>query len=110
MASIMLVIFVALLFAPAFAHAEGLNIEVGQQLVPNPGPYLLVRYNWQLADFRALDYQIWVLPEAGFMAGGSSGGYGRVQVLLDTPEVTLGADGRAGSGDDYARVFVRFDL
>lgn len=104
--------FVAVFFAPVVARAApgAWDIEIGQEftLTSAPSPYLLARYNWRLADIRVIDSQVWLLPEAGIFLSPLSG-YGRLQLLLDTPAFTLGAEGRAGD-DTRARIFLRFNL
>jgi hypothetical protein len=106
--AVIMALFAVLIFAPAFAQAEGLNLEVGQQLTPGrPAPYMLVRYNWYLARIPGGD--LWLLPELGAVAGDTPTGYARAQLLLDTVYFTVGIEARAGDLT-YARVFVRFDL
>lgn len=104
--------FVAVFFAPVVARAApgAWDFEVGQEyrLAAAPAPYLLARYNWRVADIRVIDSQVWLLPEAGVFLSPPAG-YARLQLLLDTPIATLGAEGRAGDGA-RVRVFLRFGL
>lgn len=103
---------VAVFFAPVVSRAApgSWDFELGQEysLASPPAPYALARYNWQVADIRIIDSQLWLLPEAGVFLSTLSG-YGRLQLLLDTPAFTLGAEGRAGE-QAWARVFLRFGL
>lgn len=103
---------IAVFFAPVVVRAApgAWDIEIGQEftLAGPPSPYLLARYNLKLADVQIIDSEVWLLPEAGVFLSPLSG-YGRLQLLFDTPVATLGAEGRAGD-ETRARLFVRFNL
>jgi hypothetical protein len=99
-------VLVGLFFVGALTTRAAWDFEVGRQYAAGgSGPYALVRYSRLLMDVTALDSQLWIVPEAGFVA--PADWYGRGQILFDTPLATLGLD-RKGGEQTYTRLFVRF--
>jgi hypothetical protein len=88
-------------------QAQRFSLETGYQVRPVAGPYLLLRYNYPLAQVNlGSGMYVWLLPELGVLPDRF---YGRLQVLLENPSLTLGADFRLAQ-ESIFRIFVRTEF
>lgn len=116
-----LIVAILIVLLAAAPVAAAWDFEAGREFSLNhPSDwYLMARYNWKLADISSMNSQVWLLPEAGIFWASPPMGYGKIQLLFDTPVFTTGIDARMtgadsaggrGSLDGYGRIFIRFGL
>ena len=92
--ALFIVLYIILCHKAIASPLSGLDLEVGREFSPSNSWYLLARKSWQVGHLDLLGYSpdLWLLPEAGIFVGQNLGFQGRLQVLLDSEMLTLGAD------------------